>query len=364
MRELPLISILMPARNAQKYLRLAVESILDQTFSDFELLILDDASDDKTFRIAQSLRDKRIFVKHFSIKQGLAKIRQAGVDLSRGKLIAFLDSDDISLPNRLKLQVKFFEKHEDVSILGSWTELIDDNGKRSGEIWKHITFPEYIKTFFLFRNCLTQSTVMIRRECFRKYGYRNGYWPAPDFDLWTRMSHEFIIANMPLVLSYYRVSDKNMTGIHEKEIEKCTQKIFADNLRYLGVNPGNKEVKLHDSLERMTVSGQAERMENLEVWLKRLINANTASKRYDIDILRKITGDYLFKTCLLNAEKGLKSWKKYRSSTLDKDAAGKWKKSAFLFMACAIHRPVLVDVSSQSWHDLVYGKKMPVMREQ
>ena len=168
MREIPLISILMPARNAQKYLRLAVESILDQTFSDFELLILDDASDDKTFRIAQSLRDKRIFVKHFSIKQGLAKIRQAGVDLSRGKLIAFLDSDDISLPERLKLQVSFFQKHEDVSILGSWAELIDDNGKRSGEIWKHITFPEYIKTFLLFRNCLTQSTVMMRRECLRK----------------------------------------------------------------------------------------------------------------------------------------------------------------------------------------------------
>ena len=364
MREIPLISVLMPARNAQKYLPMAIESILNQTFSDFELIILDDASEDKTFQIAQTSRDKRILVKHFSKRQGLAKIRQAGVDLSRGKLIAFLDSDDISLPDRLKLQVKFFERHKDVSILGSWTELIDGDGKRLNEIWKHITYPEYIKAFFLFRNCLTQSTVMMRKECFRKYGYRNDYWPAPDFDLWMRLSHEFKIANMPVVLSYYRVTDKNMTGTHEKDIEKCTQKIFADNLRYLGVNPGNKEVKLHDSLERTVVSRQEGSIKKLELWLKRLITANAASKTYYPEIFRNVIGDYWFKTSLLNADKGLNTWKKYCNSSLQYNIYGKWKKSAFLFMACAVHRPVLVDVSSQSWHDLIYGKKMPVMREQ
>lgn len=359
----PLVSVLMPVFNGQKYIRFAIESILGQTFTDFELLIFDDASSDETLNVIQSYRDERIRIKHFGKRQGLAMIRQAGVVLSKGKLIAFLDSDDYSLPDRLGFQVKYLAQHPDIAVLGSWTQIIDDNNRRLKEIWKHATLPENIKVFFLFRNCLTQSTVMMKKECFRKYGYRKEYWPAPDFDLWTRLSHSFKIANIPRVLSYYRISGKNMTEEHEKEIKECTRKIFSDNLKFLGIKADRQSIILHDSLERVTTGGQDNRLRVVETWLNKLVAANINSRKFNLKMFEGIIADYWFKTCLLNADAGMRTWRKYYQSPIRKNAFGNWKKDSYLFLSCLIHRQNLIDISSQAWFDLIYGQKMPALRE-
>jgi glycosyltransferase involved in cell wall biosynthesis len=226
---MPLISVLMPAYNAELYIKEAVDSILNQTLSDFEFIIYNDGSIDHTDEIIQSYNDKRILYINNKINSGYLDLLNEGLSIAKGKYIARMDADDISLPNRLQVQFNYLEEHPDVGICGSWFEYM---GVQSGIEKRPVTFEEI--QYHLFYGCpLTHPTVMMRNEFLKKYDlkYDQKYYYAEDHDLFFRGSFHFKLVNLPLVLLKYRIhatqigSAKWMQQFHVKKMIQA--KIFA-----------------------------------------------------------------------------------------------------------------------------------------
>ena len=130
---MPKVSVIMPAYNAGKYISAAIKSILEQTYSDLELIIINDGSTDDTLDIASSYHDSRIHIINNSKNMGLAKSLNIALDVSRGKYFARSDADDINLPNRFKTQVKFLELHPEVDVVGTDMYIFSDQGVIIGE---------------------------------------------------------------------------------------------------------------------------------------------------------------------------------------------------------------------------------------
>lgn len=221
----PMISVVMPTYNSGKYVREAVESILDQTFGDFEFLIVNEyGSNDRTVEICEGYHDPRIKIIQNQTRLGLAQSLNKGFQMSRGKYIARMDSDDISLPSRFAKQVDYMESHPDVCVLGTWQE-------HFGAIHSVHTPPEEhekIKIGMLFQCDLCHSTVFIRREGFCKHGlYYDPAYAAEDYELWLRAIRVVRFANIQEVLGRYRVTSGNRTNSIEKEIERQRQQLLG-----------------------------------------------------------------------------------------------------------------------------------------
>lgn len=160
---MPVVSVLMPTYNAEKYLKEAIDSILNQTFTDFEFLIIDDNSKDKTKKIIGKYNDKRIkLIK--GPQKGLAAALNCGIKKAQGKYIARMDADDISLPARFEKQVNYLEAHPEITVLGTWQEHFG----RWNFIHKAKATHEECKAELLFNCDLCHSTLMFRKEDFTK----------------------------------------------------------------------------------------------------------------------------------------------------------------------------------------------------
>lgn len=201
----------MVVRNAEQYLRAAVESILGQNFGDFELLVVDDASTDSSREILRSFRDQRIRVIENGVHQGVSSARNQGLHQARAEYVAVLDSDDIAHPDRLGVQSAFLDEHRDVCLVGGSYEIIDELGRVKG-IQGVPTDAWTIRWRLLFANVLGHSTIMYRRSDVLAVG---AYDPAlsygEDYDLWVRLAphHKFIQQDRPL--TSYRVHEASTT---------------------------------------------------------------------------------------------------------------------------------------------------------
>ena len=161
----PLVSVVMPAYNGEKYISESIESILNQTYHNFELIIIDDKSTDNTLHTIQKYTDKRIHLYKNICNKGIAYSTNLGIDNSKGKYIALLDDDDIALKKRLELQVDFMEMHNDIDILGGRSAMIDKDGKFLRYDKEPIYNSNYIKANLLFYNKkFANGTTMIRKN--------------------------------------------------------------------------------------------------------------------------------------------------------------------------------------------------------
>ncbi len=161
----PKISVVMPVYNREKYVRAAIESIIGQTYTNWEFIIVDDGSTDKTLEILQEYanQDKRIKILQNGENQGIAFSRNRGVQASSGKYIAVMDSDDISFPKRLATEVEFMESHPQVVVVGSSSINIDDDGKTIGTFSYSLT-PAKIRWDMIFFDPVIHPSVMMRRK--------------------------------------------------------------------------------------------------------------------------------------------------------------------------------------------------------
>ncbi|OIO39235.1 MAG: hypothetical protein AUJ71_01170 [Candidatus Omnitrophica bacterium CG1_02_49_16] len=201
----PLLSVVMPVYNAACFLEQSVKSILGQTFGDFEFIIIDDGSTDGSLEILQFFKekDRRVLICSQS-HQGIAPARNQGSRLARGRYVAVMDADDISMPDRFQRQVYFLENNPEIALVGGAITMIDEKGKYIRQVVYPIRIDE-IKRNLLIYNCISQPTVMMRKKVFEKLGgYRRCFDPAEDYDLWLRMSEQYPLANLPETLLHYR----------------------------------------------------------------------------------------------------------------------------------------------------------------
>ncbi|WP_174589763.1 glycosyltransferase [Methanocella conradii] len=184
----PTVTVLMSVYNGERYLREAVDSIIAQTYEDFEFLIVNDGSTDSSIEVLQSYEDPRIRIINNDVNIGLTKSLNRGVQLARGRYIARMDADDVSSPDRLEKEVQFLDAHPDVGLVGSNVKVIDDDGRDVGVM----TYPEtsgHIKWYMLFFNPMVHPTLLIRREVFERVGgYNEGIRYAQDYELLCRLA--------------------------------------------------------------------------------------------------------------------------------------------------------------------------------
>lgn len=201
----PKISVILSVYNQAKYLPQAIASILRQTFSDFEFLIINDASTDSTPQIFKRYRDQRITIFTHRRRQGLASSLNYLIRHSRGEYLARMDADDIAHPKRLKIQLDYLTEHPHIAACGTSVDLIDAAGKKIGR--KH--YPPRITRPILMRyNPLIHPTVMIRKEVCTYDTSLNG---AEDYDLWLRLGSQYQLANINQVLLAYRVNPRGIS---------------------------------------------------------------------------------------------------------------------------------------------------------
>lgn len=222
------ISVVMPVYNAEAFLGDAIESILDQTFQNFEFIIVEDASTDNSFKIIKKYMklDNRIILLRNEENLGIAETRTKGTKHAKGKFIAVADADDISIPTRFTRQFEYLELHNDCGVVGGFIELFDsDTGKIIGVRKYHEDDSSLRKRIFLY-SPVAQPASMIRREVFDKLGYYNPQFPpAEDLDLWFRIGTKYKFANIQEVLLRYRVNKQSATISDIQKMEAMTLEI-------------------------------------------------------------------------------------------------------------------------------------------
>ncbi|MGA2593414.1 MAG: glycosyltransferase [Bryobacteraceae bacterium] len=201
-----MVSVVMSVLNGERFLREAVESILDQGFREFEFIIVDDGSTDRSASILDCYqsRDARVKVYHQG-HAGLIQSLNRGCRLAQGKYIARMDADDAASKDRLMWQVDFMEAHPQIGVLGGAVEWIDATGKSLGT-YRYPVEDRQIKALLLHGCALWHPTVLLRREVFvRTGGYRAVVVDAEDYDLWLRIADHFQLANLEAVVLKYRI---------------------------------------------------------------------------------------------------------------------------------------------------------------
>ncbi len=246
MNSFPLISVLMPAYNAEKYIGEAIESILNQSFADFELLVINDGSTDKTEEIILSFEDKRIhYIKNDTNLKLIATLNK-GIDLATGKYIARMDADDVCQPKRFAKQIDFLEKHPDYALCGSWAYLINNKGEKTKRI-KYINEDELLRISLLFSCPIIHPTVMIRTDILKQFKYNPSALHTEDLDLWLRITNSGLkIANLPEFLFKYRWHDSNISIANEDfQTAKKFELLKPSIEDFLGRKMSDEELELH-----------------------------------------------------------------------------------------------------------------------
>lgn len=212
---MPRVSVVMAVYNGERFLRQAIDSILSQTYTDFEFIVVNDGSTDSTCDILASYQqvDQRLRP-YDQENRGLIASLNTGCGLAQGKYIARMDADDISLPERLVRQVRHADAHPEIGVLGTWVEYIDECGAPRGT-WRMPTSPGVVAWYLLFGNCLAHPSVLMRRDVIGQMGC---YCPealyAEDYDLWRRLRSVTHLANLPDVLLCLRRHGDSVSSTH------------------------------------------------------------------------------------------------------------------------------------------------------
>lgn len=219
----PIVSVIMPVYNAGSYLRAAIDSILQQHFRDFELIIVNDGSKDDSQATIDSYTDPRIRA-YGQENQGLTKTLNRLVSLANGKYLARMDQDDLSLPDRLTKQVEFLDTHPDVTVVGTWVEVIGPDNKPVGLNRFPVT-DTAIKEMLLVKNTFAHGAIMMRPG--PDIIYRGEFDYAEDFGLWSYLAKRTALANMPHVLYRWRTSPGGMSAKFAKLQGEARHRILA-----------------------------------------------------------------------------------------------------------------------------------------
>jgi glycosyltransferase involved in cell wall biosynthesis len=224
----PRITVLMPVYNCELYIKEAIDSILNQTFTDFEFLIIDDASSDATVSIIKTYIDQRIQLIEKSINSGYTNSLNQGFKLAKGEFIARMDADDISSLERFEKQIAFLEKNPDTVLCGSCFSKIG-----TGDVIIVPENHENIKLALLRGNCMAHPSVMMRKQSLDEFPeiYDVSKEPAEDYDLWVRLASRSKLHNIQEVLLYYRVHE---TQVSHKRRKQQMESALATRIQILG----------------------------------------------------------------------------------------------------------------------------------
>jgi glycosyltransferase involved in cell wall biosynthesis len=238
----PLVSVILPVYNGATYLKNAIESTLQQTYENIEIIIINDGSTDDSALIIQQFQDSRI--RFFDLpNQGLAATLNWAIERAKGDYIARQDQDDICLPQRFEKQVAFLNDHADCGMVGSWASIVEGD-RESGRVHCHPSENAILQFDLLFDNPFVHSSMMIRRAVFETVGLyctERSRQPPEDYELWSRIARCYPVANIPEILLIYREVPQSMSRTGENPFRSRIMKISRENIaHHLGRDPSDE----------------------------------------------------------------------------------------------------------------------------
>lgn len=313
------ITVLMPVYNAEKYLKKAIESILNQTYENFDFLIIDDGSTDTSGAIIKSFNDTRITFLKNEGNMGIVRTLNKGLTLIDSDYICRMDSDDIAVPERLEEQLKYMESHPEVAVSGSSILKFNDQGNQ--HILKVRTDSKRLKTHLLFDNALMHPTVIMRNSILKKYGfsYDESHVAMEDYGLWQKVSLVSELGNIDDVLLKYRENDEGISQKAKKDAEKRNSAFINVYLHYfalLGIGLKEREVVLY----RQFISGDGDLKKS--DWLLQLAHVlneiveSLDKENFDINYLRVKWGQ-IYRNNAANCDLTLKRAKSIHTEYLE-----------------------------------------------
>lgn len=319
----PRVSVIMPVYNGELYVREAINSLLRQTFADFELIIINDGSTDLSAEIIKSFKDERIVVINNEKNVGLSTVRNRGLEIARSEFIAFMDCDDISLPERLEFELDFLEKHQDFGLVGSFARLIDKNNVPTGVAWKEFVTIEKFQPRILFGNMFVTSSVMLRKTALPKTKFSDGFAPAEDYELWGRIMKNWKGWNIPKILINYRTHSSGTSVTKKAEQQKSINRIITTDLREIGIEPTEEELSIHRKNygHKGTDNETKKFIDDREKWLLKLFSVNENNGHFPKKIFAEVIVDRFLSTLETNARLGFYVWKKFWTSPISKETA-------------------------------------------
>lgn len=316
---MPKVTVLMAVHNGEPFLAEAIESILGQSFEDFEFLVVEDASTDASQKLITSFADPRLRLISNREQLGLSRSLNKGLEQAAGQYVARMDHDDISLPQRLKMQVDFLDLHADIDVLGTWARTL---GLSPQQTWRYPTRDDEIRSEFIFNSSLVHGSVMLRKETFDhvKLRYDPEVTRAQDYELWIRAAPNVQFANLNTVLLRYRIHDGQVGRRQNTAQQGIAEGVRLRLIQRLGIEPNASELQAHNQISRWEApQGRAE-LEALESWFLKLRAGNKTSEPFPASEFDKaLDGRWRF-ACRANIGLGLPAWHIYKKSELARSA--------------------------------------------
>ena len=292
---MPKISVVMPAYNAEKYIGKSIDSILNQTYGDFEFIIINDGSKDSTKEIILSYSDNRIVYLENEMNSGIVVTLNKGLEyatgkyISIGKYIARMDADDIAVAERLEKQIEFMEKNKNVGVLGTGICIFGEDVQEQARVFT--TNPEQLKAELIFNSCIAHPTVMMRSNILKNNGlsYDLEYAGAEDYNLWWKIAKVSQIATIPDLLVKYRIHSSQITKKKDEKYYKMMIKLMEERFSDIGFKSSDieKKVFMKYCLGEYETFSQKE-VEELVDCLVHLLRCNKLNKYFSQKKLIKI----------------------------------------------------------------------------
>jgi glycosyltransferase involved in cell wall biosynthesis len=312
---MPEVTVLMPVYNGAAYLREAVESVLNQSFKDFELLIVDDCSQDDSVHIIKSYCDSRIHLVRSDRRLHLAGALNLGMEKAKGRFIARMDADDKARPHRIAKQIRFLSQNPSIAICGAAVRRFG-SGRRD-----YIGYPstsDLVRAFALFHCPFSHPTVLFRREWFVRSGFLFDvdYYPTEDYELWDRVLEQYKGANIPDVLLDYRIHHQALTQADWTLMDAQAGRVNARQLRRLGFQPTQDDTLFHRRVAMRQVGNDLQQLSRAEKWLMEILHANDKQLIYDRVALDCVVRTLWFEVCVNATKLGIVICNRFHSSKL------------------------------------------------
>ena len=280
---LPRLSVLLPVYNGERFIAQSVRSVLAQTFRDFELVVVDDGSADRTLEIVSGFQDPRIRLVRLPEHKGLVEALNVGLRSIESELVARMDADDDCLPGRFERQVRFLDAHPDVALCGSWTQQF---GNGASAISRPPASPHEVHARLFFGWSIDHPSVMMRRDFLALHGleYDEAFRHVEDQDFFMRVAEVGKIANIPEVLLRTREHEANVSRVYRQEQVRTEKALYVRQLQALLPDATEEQTQFHVRIATESVG--LHELGRADQWLLQLDAVNRTLGRYHPEAFR------------------------------------------------------------------------------
>ncbi|NDV67850.1 glycosyltransferase family 2 protein [Dysgonomonas sp. 25] len=335
----PLVSVLMPCYNVEAFVEESLNSILNQTYRNLEIIAINDCSKDRTSEILHRMAESDSRIRVFDNEENLKLIAtlNKGIALCSGEYIARMDADDISLPTRIEKEVAFLEAHPDHDIVSCFFSTFPSEHPSKRSLHVNPLRNEELQAYLLFKSGICHPAVMIRKRAFKELGlrFKQQYLHVEDYALWSEAIYKTKLANIGEVLLLYRVHQSQVSSMYEDIQAENKKKVFEIHCRHLGIPISEELLDIYSSVaESVPSEASFAYLDKCEEFMLSLLRIQDEKPFCDGNYLKSMLSIHWLRLCA-NSRMGLKVLKRLKASPFYINHNYSWRDKAILYVKCA-----------------------------